>query len=91
MLPSLVPACSAGLRLGLQIPYFPLSTFFARLLLALVCVAFERFALRPVRHVSWCDGLTELGGAGILYKGGQKAVHSRSPVTVFVTVFGSPG
>ena len=66
MLPSLVRAFSAGLLLGSQIPYFPLSTFFARLLLALVCVAVERFALRPVRQVRWCYALTELGGAGIL-------------------------
>ena len=72
MLPSLVLAFSAGLLVGSQIPYFPLSTFFARLLLALVCVAFEGFALRPVGHVRWCYGLTMLGGAGILYKGGQK-------------------
>jgi len=66
MLPSLVLAFSAGLLLGSQISYFPLSTFFARLLLALVCVAFERFALRPARHVRWGYRLTVLGGVGIL-------------------------
>jgi hypothetical protein len=61
MLPSLALAFIAGLLLGSQIPYFPLSTALALLLAAFAGVALERFALVPVRSVTWCDGLL-LGG-----------------------------
>jgi competence protein ComEC len=61
MLPSLALAFIAGLLLGSQIPYFPLSTSFGLLVVALVCVALERFALLPVRRVTWCYGLLLTG------------------------------
>jgi competence protein ComEC len=61
MLPSLALAFIAGLLLGSQIPYFPLSTSVAFLVIALVGVTLERFALVPVRSVTWCYGML-LGG-----------------------------
>ena len=61
MLSCLILSIVAGLLLGSQIPYFPLATFFALLLIALVCVALERFALLPARQVTWCYGLLLIG------------------------------
>jgi competence protein ComEC len=61
MLPSLVLAFISGLLLGSQIPYFPLSTSFALLFIALVGVTLERLALVPVRPVTWCYGLLLCG------------------------------
>ena len=61
MLPSLAMAFIAGLLLGLQIPYVPMPTSLALLLAAFAGVALERFALVPVRSVTWCYGLL-LGG-----------------------------
>jgi competence protein ComEC len=61
MLPSLAIACIGGLLLGSQVPYFPLSVFFALLVVALIGVAFERSALIPARLVSWCYGALLLG------------------------------
>jgi len=61
MLPSLVLAFISGLLLGSQIPYFPRSTSFALLFIALVGVTLERLALVPVRPVTWCYGLLLCG------------------------------
>jgi competence protein ComEC len=61
MLPSLTLAFIAGLLLGSQVPYFPLSSCFALLVVALVASALERFALVSVRQVTWCYGLLLLG------------------------------
>jgi len=61
MLPSLTPSFIAGLLFGSQVPYFPLSSSFALLAVALAAIALERFALVPVRQVTWCYGLLLLG------------------------------
>ncbi|HEY6973974.1 MAG TPA: ComEC/Rec2 family competence protein, partial [Nitrospiraceae bacterium] len=61
MLPSLALAFIAGLLLGSQVPYFPLSVSFALLVVALIGVALERSTLIPARLVSWCYGVLLLG------------------------------
>ncbi len=61
MLPSLALAFIVGLLLGSQISYFPLSISFVLFILALLGVGLERFALLPVRQVTWCYGLLLIG------------------------------
>lgn len=61
MLPSLACAFIAGLFLGAQVPYFPLSVSFALLVAALIAVVLERMALIPVHPATWCYGFLLLG------------------------------
>jgi competence protein ComEC len=61
MLPSLTVAFIAGLLVGSQIPYFPLSASFLLLLAALGALIFERLNWFTVRHATWLYGAF-LGG-----------------------------
>ncbi len=61
MLPSLALTFIAGLFLGSQISYFPLSVLLVLVLVAFGGVTLERLAQLPVRYVTWCYGLL-LGG-----------------------------
>jgi competence protein ComEC len=64
MLPSLTVAFSAGLLVGSQIPYFPLSSSFLLLLAALGSVILERLNHFSFRQATWLYGALL---AGVLY------------------------
>lgn len=64
MLPSLTAAFIAGLLVGSQIPYFPLSSSFLLLLAALGSVILERFNRVSTRQATWHYGALL---AGVLY------------------------
>jgi competence protein ComEC len=61
MLPSLTVAFIAGLLVGSQIPYFPLSTSFLLLLTALGTFVLERLNRFSVRQASWLYGALLVG------------------------------
>lgn len=62
MLPSLAVAFIAGLLIGSQIPYFPLSTSVLLFLVALGTCVFERRLNRvTIRQATWLYGVL-LGG-----------------------------
>ena len=61
MLPSLTVAFIAGLLVGSQIPYFPLSASFLLLLAALGAFIFERLNRFSVRQVDWLYGALLVG------------------------------
>jgi competence protein ComEC len=61
MLPSLTAAFIAGLFVGSQIPYFPLSTSFLLFFIALGAVTLERFKWFSVREATWLYGVLLLG------------------------------
>src|SRR5262245_46630108 len=56
MLPPLTVAFIVGLVAGSQIPYFPLSTSFLLLLVALVAILLERLQWFSVRQATWLYG-----------------------------------
>ena len=64
MLPSLTVAFIAGLLVGSQIPYFPLSASSLLLLMALGAVTLERFNWFSVRQATWLYGALL---AGVVY------------------------
>src|SRR5215475_8753645 len=64
MLPPLTVAFIVGLVAGSQIPYFPLSTSFLLLLVALVAILLERFTWFSVRQATWLYGSLL---AGVIY------------------------
>jgi len=61
MLPSLTVAFIAGLLVGSQIPYFPLSVSFLLLLVALGAVVLERLNRFSVRQATWFYGALLVG------------------------------
>src|SRR4029077_15309428 len=61
MLPSLTVAFSAGLLVGSQIPYFPLSASSLLLFMALGAVTLERFNWFSARHATWLYGALLIG------------------------------
>jgi competence protein ComEC len=61
MLPSLTVAFIAGLLIGSQIPYFPLSASFLLFLAGLGAVALERLNRFSVRKVTWLYGALLVG------------------------------
>ena len=61
MLPSLTVAFIAGLFVGSQIPYFPLSTAFLLLLSALGALALERLNRLSIRQETWLYGALLVG------------------------------
>jgi competence protein ComEC len=61
MLPSLTVAFIAGLLVGSQIPYFPLSASSLLLLMALGAVTLERFNWFSVRQATWLYGALLVG------------------------------
>ena len=61
MLPSLTVAFIAGLLVGSQIPYFPLSVSFLLLLVALGTVVLERLNRFSVRQATWFYGALLVG------------------------------
>ena len=61
MLPSLTVAFIAGLLVGSQIPYFPLSASFLLLLSALGAFALERLNRFSVRQATWLYGALLVG------------------------------
>jgi competence protein ComEC len=61
MLPSLTVAFTAGLLVGSQIPYFPLSTSCLLLFMALGAVPLERFKWLSVRQATWLYGALLVG------------------------------
>ena len=61
MLPSLTVAFIAGLLVGSQIPYFPLSTSFLLLLTALGTFVLERLNRFSVRQATWLYGALLVG------------------------------
>src|SRR5262249_51730776 len=85
MLPSLALAFIVGLLLGSQISYFPLSISFVLFILALLGVGLERFALLPVRQVTWCYGLLLIGVVYWTIIAGS-AVRDPSPTPVDETI-----
>jgi competence protein ComEC len=77
MLPSLTVAFTAGLLVGSQIPYFPLSASFLLLLAALVAILYERSKRFSVRHATWLYGALL---AGVVYW--AVAVNLTAPVSM---------
>jgi competence protein ComEC len=61
MLPPLSLAFIAGLLVGSQIPYFPLSASFLLLLAAIGAFALERINRFSVRQATWLYGAMLLG------------------------------
>src|SRR5215510_601026 len=61
MLPSLTVAFIAGLLVGSQIPYFPLSTSSLLLFMALGAVTLERFKWLSARQATWLYGALLVG------------------------------
>ncbi len=61
MLPSLTVAFIAGLLVGSQIPYFPLSSSFLLLLVALGAVVLERLNRFSVHQATWLYSALLLG------------------------------
>jgi len=61
MLPPLTVAFIAGLLVGSQIPYFPLSASFLLLLVALGAVVLERFNRFSARKATWFYGAVLVG------------------------------
>ena len=61
MLPPLTVAFIAGLLIGSQIPYFPLSSSFLLLLVALAAVVLERFSWLSARKATWLYGAFVVG------------------------------
>ncbi|MCI0428474.1 MAG: DUF4131 domain-containing protein, partial [Nitrospiraceae bacterium] len=61
MLPSLTVAFTAGLLVGSQIPYFPLSASFLLLLAALGAFVLERLNRISVRQATWLYGALLVG------------------------------
>ncbi|HSV90226.1 MAG TPA: ComEC/Rec2 family competence protein, partial [Nitrospiraceae bacterium] len=61
MLPSLTVAFSAGLLVGSQLPYFPLSASSLLLFMALGAVTLERFNWFSARQATWLYGALLIG------------------------------
>ena len=61
MLPSLTVAFTAGLLVGSQIPYFPLSSSFLLLLIALGAAVLERLNRFSIRQATWLYGALLVG------------------------------
>src|SRR5262245_55821798 len=61
MLPSLTVAFIAGLLVGSQIPYFPLSPSSLLLFMALGAVTLERFNWFSIRQATWLYGALLIG------------------------------
>ncbi|TKB68374.1 MAG: DUF4131 domain-containing protein [Nitrospira sp.] len=61
MLPPLTVAFIAGLLIGSQISYFPLSSSFLLLLVALAAVVLERFSWLSARKATWLYGAFVVG------------------------------
>ena len=77
MLPSLTAAFIAGLLVGSQIPYFPLSASFLLLLAALGAFVLERLNRLTVRQATWLYGAL-LGG--VVYWSMAVNLASQDPV-----------